>query len=42
MLTDDDSVFALEDGALIHGPAAYQQPAWDTRVRGGRIEVRRR
>jgi nitrite reductase/ring-hydroxylating ferredoxin subunit len=37
-----DSVFALEDGALIHGPAAYPQPAWDTRVRDGRIEVRRR
>jgi len=37
-----DSVFALRDGALVHGPAAYPQPAWDTRVRSGRIEVRRR
>jgi nitrite reductase/ring-hydroxylating ferredoxin subunit/uncharacterized membrane protein len=37
-----DSVFALEDGALIHGPSAYPQPAWDARVREGRIEVRRR
>jgi nitrite reductase/ring-hydroxylating ferredoxin subunit len=36
------SVFDLSDGALIHGPAAYPQPAWDTRVRAGRIEVRRR
>jgi nitrite reductase/ring-hydroxylating ferredoxin subunit len=36
------SVFALEDGALVHGPAAYPQPAWDVRVREGRIEVRRR
>ena len=36
-----DSVFALEDGALIHGPSAYPQPAWDARVREGRIEVRR-
>ena len=36
------SVFDLRDGALIHGPAAYPQPAWDTRVRDGRIEVRRR
>jgi nitrite reductase/ring-hydroxylating ferredoxin subunit len=36
------SVFDLRDGALIHGPAAYPQPAWDTRVRAGRIEVRRR
>ena len=37
-----ESVFALRDGALVHGPAAYPQPAWDTRVRAGRIEVRRR
>jgi nitrite reductase/ring-hydroxylating ferredoxin subunit/uncharacterized membrane protein len=36
------SVFDLRDGALVHGPAAYPQPAWDTRVRAGRIEVRRR
>jgi nitrite reductase/ring-hydroxylating ferredoxin subunit/uncharacterized membrane protein len=36
------SVFALRDGALIHGPAAYPQPAWDSRVRAGRTEVRRR
>ena len=37
-----DSVFDLRDGALVHGPAAYPQPAWDTRVRNGHIEVRRR
>jgi nitrite reductase/ring-hydroxylating ferredoxin subunit len=37
-----DSVFDLRDGALVHGPAAYPQPAWDARVREGRIEVRRR
>ena len=37
-----DSVFDLRDGALVHGPAAYPQPAWDTRIREGRIEVRRR
>jgi nitrite reductase/ring-hydroxylating ferredoxin subunit len=36
------SVFDLRDGALVHGPAAYPQPTWDTRVRDGRIEVRRR
>ena len=36
------SVFALQDGALIHGPAAYPQPAWDARARAGRVEVRRR
>jgi nitrite reductase/ring-hydroxylating ferredoxin subunit len=37
-----DSVFDVRDGGLVHGPAAYPQPAWDTRVRDGRIEVRRR
>jgi nitrite reductase/ring-hydroxylating ferredoxin subunit len=37
-----DSVFDLRDGALVHGPAAYPQPAWDVRARDGRIEVRRR
>jgi nitrite reductase/ring-hydroxylating ferredoxin subunit len=36
-----DSVFDVRDGSLIHGPAAYPQPAWETRVRQGRIEVRR-
>jgi nitrite reductase/ring-hydroxylating ferredoxin subunit len=37
-----DSVFDLRDGSLIHGPAAYPQPVWETRVRNGLIEVRRR
>lgn len=37
-----DSVFDVRDGALVHGPAAYPQPAWDARVREGQIEVRRR
>jgi nitrite reductase/ring-hydroxylating ferredoxin subunit/uncharacterized membrane protein len=37
-----ESVFALRDGSLIHGPAAYPQPAWDARTRAGRVEVRRR
>jgi nitrite reductase/ring-hydroxylating ferredoxin subunit len=37
-----DSVFDVRDGSLIHGPAAYPQPAWETRVHQGRIEVRRR
>jgi nitrite reductase/ring-hydroxylating ferredoxin subunit/uncharacterized membrane protein len=35
------SVFDLRDGAVIRGPAAYPQPAWETRESGGRIEVRR-
>ena len=34
------SVFDLRDGALVRGPAAFPQPAWETRVREGRIEVR--
>ena len=34
-----DSVFALADGAVVHGPAAYPQPAWSVRVRDRRIEV---
>jgi nitrite reductase/ring-hydroxylating ferredoxin subunit len=36
---EHDSVFGLRDGALIHGPAAWPQPAWDVRVRAGRVEV---
>jgi nitrite reductase/ring-hydroxylating ferredoxin subunit/uncharacterized membrane protein len=36
------SVFDLRDGALVRGPASYPQPAWDARVREGRIEVRGR
>jgi nitrite reductase/ring-hydroxylating ferredoxin subunit len=36
------SVFDLRDGALLHGPSAYPQPAWDARVREGQIEVRQR
>jgi nitrite reductase/ring-hydroxylating ferredoxin subunit len=34
------SVFALEDGSVRSGPAAYPQPVWETRVRAGRVEVR--
>ena len=37
-----DSVCDLRDGALIHGPAAWPQDAWDVRVRAGRVEVRAR
>lgn len=36
------SVFRLEDGAIVRGPAAYPQPAYDVRVREGTIEVRAR
>lgn len=34
------SLFRLRDGSLREGPAAYPQPAWDTRTEGGRIQVR--
>jgi nitrite reductase/ring-hydroxylating ferredoxin subunit/uncharacterized membrane protein len=34
------SRFALEDGRPIDGPAAVPQPCFETRVRGGQIEVR--
>jgi nitrite reductase/ring-hydroxylating ferredoxin subunit len=36
------SAFDVRDGALVRGPSAYPQPAWDARIREGRIEVRRR
>jgi nitrite reductase/ring-hydroxylating ferredoxin subunit/uncharacterized membrane protein len=34
------SEFRLEDGSVERGPAAYPQPALETRVRDGSIEVR--
>ncbi len=34
------SRFRLEDGHVLNGPSAYNQPCLDVRVRGGRIEVR--
>jgi nitrite reductase/ring-hydroxylating ferredoxin subunit/uncharacterized membrane protein len=35
------SRFALADGSVERGPAAYPQPVYETRIRDGRIEVRR-
>jgi nitrite reductase/ring-hydroxylating ferredoxin subunit len=35
------SAFAL-DGTVVHGPATADQPALDTRVQGGKVQVRRR
>ncbi|MFJ3782149.1 Rieske 2Fe-2S domain-containing protein [Streptomyces sp. NPDC090093] len=35
-------VFRLEDGWNVRGPATAPQPAFDTRVAGGRVEVRLR
>jgi nitrite reductase/ring-hydroxylating ferredoxin subunit/uncharacterized membrane protein len=34
------SKFALKDGAVVEGPATYPQPALETRIRSGKIEVR--
>lgn len=36
------SVFRLDDGAVVHGPATVPQDAYDTRVESGRIEIRLR
>ena len=36
------STFALEDGSVVRGPAAYPQPVYDVRVRDGSIEIRAR
>lgn len=33
------SVFALEDGAVVHGPATAPQPRFRTRVTDGRVEI---
>jgi nitrite reductase/ring-hydroxylating ferredoxin subunit len=35
-------VFRLTDGSVERGPAAYPQPALDTRVTNGQVEVRAR
>jgi nitrite reductase/ring-hydroxylating ferredoxin subunit/uncharacterized membrane protein len=36
------SVFRLEDGAVIRGPATAPQPSYQVRVREGKIEIRER
>jgi nitrite reductase/ring-hydroxylating ferredoxin subunit/uncharacterized membrane protein len=36
------SVFRLDDGKVVHGPASVPQPAYDVRVTDGGVEVRRR
>lgn len=35
------SVFDLRDGHVIHGPATFEQPHFETRVTDGQIEIRR-
>ncbi len=34
------STFALKDGSVVSGPAAYPQPVYDVRAREGMLEVR--
>jgi nitrite reductase/ring-hydroxylating ferredoxin subunit len=36
------SVFRLEDGSVVHGPASVPQAAYDVRTQDGRIEIRHR
>jgi hypothetical protein len=35
------SVFNLTDGHVVHGPATFEQPHYQTRVTDGEIEIRR-
>jgi nitrite reductase/ring-hydroxylating ferredoxin subunit/uncharacterized membrane protein len=36
------SRFALDDGRVLNGPATFEQPHYETRVRDGQIELRQR
>jgi len=36
------SVFRLEDGSVVHGPASVPQAAYETRLEAGQIEIRLR
>lgn len=36
------STFSLDDGSVVRGPATRPQPAYETRVNEGRIELRRK
>lgn len=36
-----DSVFSLEDGAVVHGPSTYPVPAYEARIQGTEIQVRK-
>jgi nitrite reductase/ring-hydroxylating ferredoxin subunit/uncharacterized membrane protein len=37
-----DSVFDLSDGHIVHGPATQPMPVFDTRIRGGMVELKLR
>lgn len=34
------SVFSLEDGGIVRGPATAPQPTYDARIRDGKVEIR--
>ena len=34
------SVYAMEDGSVVHGPSTYDVAAYEARVRNGQIEIR--
>jgi len=36
------SVFSLDDGSVLHGPASVPEPTYDVRAVDGKVEVRRR
>jgi nitrite reductase/ring-hydroxylating ferredoxin subunit/uncharacterized membrane protein len=36
-----DSVFDLRDGHVVHGPATFEEPFYETRIFNGQIEIRR-
>lgn len=36
------SMFRLQDGAVVRGPAREPVPAYDVRIRSGTVEIRRR
>ena len=36
------SVFRIQDGSVVHGPATGPQPAYDVKVEGGEVSVRAR
>lgn len=36
-----DSVFNMQQGYVVHGPATFEEPHYETRVHEGQIEIRR-
>ncbi len=34
------SVYDLKSGAVVHGPTTFPQPAYDTRITKGQVELR--